>query len=134
MNVKEKKCYFERYFELNKTIKRKILDLERLRSSAEKSTTVLSWLPHGESDRSDIYIKIVELDKEINETIDLFADMRADIEEKISTVQDKTLHDLLTERYINCLKWEQVADKIGRTTPMTKIKLHERALNAVNII
>ena len=58
------------------------------------------------------------------------ASIRSEVEAVIATMEE-TLRDLLTCRYILGWKWEDVAKSIDKTVDMTKIKLHIRALDAV---
>lgn len=134
MTNKEKRCYLQQYTELDKIINQKMHEYERIKSIAEKCTSLVSGMPRGGSyDRTDIYIRLTELNDEINNMIDMYVDMGREIEGAISTVQNETLRDLLIHRYMRGLKWERVAEEIGQTVPMTKIKLHGRALNALNL-
>ena len=54
--------------------------------------------------------KIVDLEKVINEEIDRLVDLKTNIHRTINRLSDVTLRTLLTEYYINCKSWEQVAE------------------------
>lgn len=75
-----------------------------------------------------------EYDDEINRLIDKLCDVKREIKGAICLVDDSVLRELLMCKYIHGLSWEQVAQKIGKTKSMAKIKLHARALSAVETI
>lgn len=72
-----------------------------------------------------------ECDDKINQQIDKLHEVKQEIQDVIDRVDDALLRDLLVYRYICGWKWKRVADKLGKTLSMTKIKLHARALKAV---
>jgi hypothetical protein len=124
----------QRYTNLNKAINNKLLERERLRSLAEKCTSSITGMPRGaRTGRTDIYIRLIEIEDEINEQIDKYADIRTEIEEAINTVNDVTLRALLWYRYLSGFTWDVIALKINKSIPMTRIKLHDRALREVKI-
>lgn len=131
MTAKE---YLNQVPRLDTIIDLKLAQVERLKSLRERVTTIMSDTPKGGGcgDRVvEITNRIWALEEEINRDIDRLVDMRKEREAVIDTVQDATLRDLLTYRYIHGCKWECVAKKIGQTIHMTKIKLHPKALDAI---
>jgi len=58
------------------------------------------------------WVRILD-EKEINEDIDRLVDLKADIIETISQVDDPTGQLLLEMRYINGKTWEEVAMDLG---------------------
>lgn len=133
MNNQEKKRYLQRYTKLNKAIDQRILERDRLRSLAEKCTVAITGVPRGgERDRTDTYIRLAEIESEIDKIIDQYVDMRKEIEAAISTVEDITLQTLLRYRYLNGLTWEKIAVEMNYCWRQI-IRLHGRALQDIKL-
>lgn len=130
----EKKKYLERYIDLNNAINQKLLERDRVRAIAEKCTVTLTDMPRGgSSDRADDYVRLADIDNEIRADINRLTTIKRETEAAINTVQNLTLRRLLWCRHINGWGWARIANGIGKSIHMTKIKLHRRALNAVEI-
>lgn len=113
MTTKE---YLSQAYRLDDEINTKLESLERLKSIAEKMTSVNSGMPHGSSDphsKEDVLIKIADMDAEITADIDRLIDIRADITRTIDKVEDQAQRILLTKRYINHDRWEKIAVDMG---------------------
>jgi DNA-directed RNA polymerase specialized sigma24 family protein len=126
--------YLSRYLDAIKMVQAKSEQITSLRCIATKATTTYSGAPRsaGVQDRiGNIVAHIVDLSREVDGETEQLDIIRGEVETAIGAVEDKTLRDLLTCRYILGWKWEDVAKSIDRTVDMTKIKLHIRALDAV---
>lgn len=126
--------YLSRYLDAIKMVQAKSEQITSLRCIATKATTTYSDAPRsaGVQDRiGNIVARIVDLSREVDGETERLDIIRGEVETAIGAVEDKTLRDLLTCRYILGWKWEDVAKSIDRTVDMTKIKLHIRALDAV---
>jgi len=131
MTSQEKKAWLMRYKELDKEINRELDELTRLKAMCEKVTATYSDVPMRApgkaASKEDVYVRMVDLMDKINRKIDLFVDMRGEIERAIHTVDDPTLRLLLKLRYLDGKKWEQIAVELGYDYRWT-LRLHGRAL------
>lgn len=132
MTTKE---YLSQAYRLDDEINTKLESLERLKSIAEKMTSVNSGMPHGSSDphsKEDVLIKIADMDAEITADIDRLVGLKREIIRKINFVDDQTYRILLYKRYINHERWEEIAVDMGYYLRHIH-ELHEKALNSVEI-
>ena len=74
-------------------------------------------------------LKYAELTAQIDRRIDALIDTKAEILAAINRVDDATLRALLVNRYVNLMRWEQVAISMNYNYPWT-MELHRRALSA----
>lgn len=74
-------------------------------------------------------LKYAELTAQIGRRIDALIDTKAEILAAINRVEDATLRALLVNRYVNLMRWEQVAISMNYNYPWT-MELHRRALSA----
>lgn len=80
-------------------------------------------------DSMKIVDKIIDLQNEINREIDNLVDLKKEIREKINQLTDERYITVLTDYYINCKTWEQVA--ISSNFDLRYVyKLHGRALQS----
>ena len=131
MTTKE---YLSQAYRLDDEINTKLESLERLKSIAEKMTSVNSGMPHGASDphsKEDVLIKIADMDAEITADIDRLVDMRRDITQTINGIDDQTYRIILYKRYINHDRWEKIAVDMNFDIRWVQI-LHGRAISALN--
>jgi len=133
LNSQDKKKWLKRYGALNKEINQKLGELERQKALCMKITTVFSDMPKGGSKtREDSYIRMIEMDEELNKSVDGYVDMRHEIEATINKIEDSTLRTLLRYRYIDGAKWEQIAVDMNYDYSWV-LRLHGSALNALKI-
>ena len=134
MTAKE---YLSQYRYINININNKIAQQERLRELATCVSPSSDGCGHnsGVSDKvGSLCAKIADLDAEINAEIDKLVDVQKDIMQTISRIDDERLRVILTERYIGCKTFEQIADDIHYSYMQT-CRLHGKALSAVqNVI
>lgn len=132
MTKSEVKEYLKSYQTLNQSINQKLDELSRLRALAEKSTSVLSGMSKGFSDREEIYAKMIDLSAEIDGEIDKYVDKRAEIETVIEQVEDEKIKTILKYRYINGLTIEQTAEKMELSEKTIK-RLTDKAVMSLNV-
>lgn len=133
MTNQDKKQWLRRYIDLNRAINQKLGELASLKALCEKATSVMSDMPKGGgSDREDRYIRLVDMRNEINAEIDRYVDLRQEIVDAIRTVPGLTLQTLLKLRYLDDMKWEQIAVDLNHDYRYV-LKLHGRALEAIEI-
>ncbi len=123
-----------------RTIERRVAALRESKIKAYASATnAVSSTRMGYSSR-DNYITgdkktehYAEISAEVDRQIAELEKVRAELMNVIGKVEDDILCALLTEYYINNLKWDEVADRLGYTTRHVA-RLHKRALECVRAI
>ena len=96
---------------INKELMHKLNRLERLRSQAEKVTTVLSATPKGggSGGMSDTACEIADLETEIKRDVERCAQAKNEIKKLISFLPEMQ-RTILSCRYIDCAEWYEVAN------------------------
>ncbi len=133
MTIKEKKEFLKKYQQINNEIDRLLSERERYFALATKITTTYSDKPQSHSNNSKIeeaIEKITMLENKMNEEIFKLTLQREKIEKAISTVNNKTLEELLKRRYINCETWEVIAVNMNYCWQYVH-ELHSKALKAI---
>lgn len=74
--------------------------------------------------------RINKLQARINRKIDKLVDRKEKAMAVIDRIECTTYRALLLYRYINCLKWETIADLMGYTENWVKIDLRQQAIEA----
>lgn len=69
----------------------------------------------------------------LNDKINQLYNIKKEVLEAISEVDNPVYRALLTDRYINFKKWEQIAVDIHHDYYYTRKKLHPRAIQALKI-
>lgn len=105
-----------------------------LRDEATRMSAELSDMPGGGEcrDLDDIVAEMVDLRAELIERIRRANELRKEICDLIHSLEDERLIRLLHLRYVDCLKWEDVAERIG-TDLRYVYRMHGRALQKVTI-
>lgn len=115
-------------------IDNKVQELDRLKVMATKITTTLSLAPgsgSGNQDKlGDAVAKIVDLQREVNQAIDVYVDKKREISSLIERIKDPDQLAVLHKRYIQYKHWEQIACEMGFTY-RNVCYIHGRALQAV---
>lgn len=133
MTNQDKKKWLQRYTELNKAINQISEECERQRALCERITPVYTDMPgRGPHDRTDAYIKLVELQDKANAKIDEYTAMREEIEEAINTISNMSLRTLMRYRYLNGETWEKIAVKMNYSWRNMHY-LHGQALRIIQI-
>lgn len=105
-----------------------------LRDEATRMSAELSDMPGGGEcrDLDDIVAEMVDLRSELIERIRRANQLRKEICDLIYSLEDERLIRLLHLRYVDCLKWEDVAERIG-TDLRYVYRMHGRALQKLTI-
>lgn len=132
MTYNEAKEYLDRGYRAKERIKAKRERIESWRSIAESITTEIkdsvALSPTPSKKVEDCACNIADLQKEIQEEIDELILVEREISEAINQAElNSTLKVLLEMRYLNYLKWEEIAVRLGITFRWT-MTLHKRAL------
>ncbi len=129
MDNEEKKQYLKSYIKCVERENEIIAEIERLRADKMFPSLSLDGMP-SVSGQSDLSQYAAILDEQIaklkQERLDAVKIYR-DIEARITRMDDAEEQRILRLRYIQGLKWEEVADTIGYSWQHTH-KIHARAL------
>ncbi len=109
MTAKE---YLSQYKDLNDSINAKLEQVGELRRKAQTVSSGSSDGAHSSTPRDrigEITVRIVDLEREINEDIDRSIDLQREIRAAIATVPDVRLRTLLEYKYINLLTLDETA-------------------------
>ncbi len=115
MKAKE---YLSQALWLNQRIDNKLEQLERLKAMAMRVTTNLTQekVSGGYNERNPMentIVKIMDLEREVNDEIDKLINLKQEILETISLVDDPMAQLLLEMRYINRRTWGEIAEELG---------------------
>lgn len=132
MTAKE---YLSRYRLINIRINQKIDQQRQLRELATNiSPSAGEGHSGGVADKvGSAVAKIATLEQEINAEIDELIRVKAEIERTISAAADERLRLILIARYINNMRWEQIA-VTQNIEPRWLYRLHGRALREIEKI
>lgn len=125
-----KKQYLLRYRQAEREVRLLMEEKERLLALATKVTPSYSGEAKGSGsgDRMGAAVdKVVQCEEEINEAIDAAVDVRREVIEKILTIPDQTLRQVLRRYYILGMTWEEVAVSMHYSY-MQVCRLHGQAL------
>ena len=130
------KDYLKQAFKLDQKINAKLEQLDMLNELATKCTPTYSLAP-GSSDRQSskveiIVSKIIDLQNEINDSIDKFVDLKTSIYHAINKVEDDDCQMVLEYRYLCFYKWEEIAVKMNIRLRNVHY-IHEKALKMIKI-
>lgn len=132
MTAKE---YLNQAFRLNEFIKSHLKELEQLNSIATSVTFDLDEYVSSGSVKDKVgetVTKIVALQDKINEEIDRLIDLKSEIHTVIEQVEDEDERLLLRMRYIEYMRWEDIASQMHFSL-RNATRLHAVALEHVKI-
>lgn len=128
--IKNAKEYLNQARTLNIEINARQAAADNLREMAEcLSSPSLSEKVKSSSHNSSMNTvdKIVDLEREINESVNKLVDLQKEILRQIENVEKSIERTVLIERYINVREWEEVARIVGYTERQT-LNIHGNAL------
>lgn len=134
--MSDARTYLEQAYRIDQRINSKIEQVASLHNLATKANSTLTDMP-GSPNRNihrmeDIIVKIVDLENEINQDIDMLVDLKTEIMQVIKKVDDLELQTLLEQRYLNFRTWEQIAVDMGYNVRHL-YRMHDKALKAVQV-
>jgi len=133
----EAKEYLQSVKSLDKRIDNKLEQLSHLQALALKVTTHLkpdAAFGGGTHDKvGDSVIRIMELQEEINRSIDEYVDKKIEVMQTIDMVNDPDHVAVLRKRYLEYEPWAQIAEEMGYSH-RNICYIHGRALQAVEAI
>lgn len=130
MTAKE---YLSQAYRLDQRIERKLEDRDRMRAKLVKATAQLTGMPRGAgTDWTDTAVKVMEYEQQIAEEIEELCRVKTEIRAVIDALDDKRYRELLTARYLDQKRWEQIAVDMHYSY-MQVHRLHKEALRAIVI-
>ena len=127
----EKKEYLRSYRRAIRREKDILLEIQRLRLDKMFPSVVNDGMPKG-SHQSDLSDYIANMDEQIEllklerlEKVNIYRD----IEKRIRAMENTDEQDVLRYRYINGLKWDDIAEKMGYCYRRT-LEIHGNALKS----
>lgn len=135
MGAKE---YLSQAMWLDRIINNKLEQKEELESLAQRTTVDISRekVSGGRSTNSpmeDATVKLIDLCNEINDDIDKLVELKKEILETINQVEDFSCQLVLEMRYINNKSWDDVAREMGYDR-RTIFRMHGKALKEIEKI
>ena len=128
MTAKE---YLSQAHRLDQRVNNKLLQIESLRSMAEKVTSSYqdSVVSHTRNVTSleETVIRLMKAENELNQQIDALVDLKNEMLLNISAINNIDLEMLLEKRYLHYLSWEEIARDMGFSVRWVH-SLHTRAL------
>lgn len=127
MTAKE---YLQRAYRLNEKIESNLRLIERLRDMATNITPSLSERVNGgkTGGTAATIEKIVDLQKKVNEETDKLVGILCEIRQTVEAVPDEDEKLLLTLRYVEFMKWEEIMDEM-HFSKRRVMQIHSKALN-----
>lgn len=132
MTTKE---YLSQAYRIDQRINSKIEQINRLHDLATKATSTISETGACNSGNKQqmegVIVKIVDLEREINEDIDMLIEVKKGIMAMIKKVENPEYQTLLELRYL-CLKtWKQIASDMSYDISWVH-RLHNKAIKKLN--
>lgn len=131
MTAKE---YLGQAYRIDQRINSKLEQIASLRELATKATSTLSDTPRNPSRNiqpmESIIAKMIDLENEINNDIDILVDLKREIILVIKTIENPEYQTLLELRYLCFKTWEQIAIEMGYCI-QNAYKMHDRALKSI---
>ena len=132
MAIKE---YLSQAYRIDQRINSKIEQISRLHDLATKATSTISETGVCESGNKqrmeNNIVEIVDLEREINEDIDMLIKIKKKIMAMIKKVENPEYQTLLELRYLCLKKWEQIALEMGYGIDNV-YKMHRKALKSID--
>ena len=126
----EKKSILLEYRAIERRINRLIDEKAAWNAKATATTSSISEMPRsgGGSDKIQTTVeKIIEIEEKLDHEIDALVDLRNRIEAAVEKLEDGRLRDVMRYRYIDGMKWEQIAVEMHYSY-MQVCRLHGKAL------
>ena len=126
----EKKAILLEYRAIERRINRLIDEKAAWNAKATATTSSFSDMPRsgGGSDKIQTTVeKIIEIEEKLDHEIDALVDLRNRIEAAVERLEDGRLRDVMRYRYIDGMKWEQIAVEMHYSY-MQVCRLHGKAL------
>ena len=135
MTYEEKKEWLRRYRKAARLERMKLDEVEQYRTAAEHVTQVLSGMPGGAGDGQALpraVERIMDAMQEANAQVMECQQIRKEVMDAMAQTVDIQDYGILYMRYIDGLKWEHIAVKIGMDGSRV-YRRHRAAVKALDI-
>ena len=134
MTAKE---YLQRGYRINELIESDLREVKRLRDIATSLSSPgfcekVRGGSVGDASYTRTVEKIIALESKIDSEIDELVSVQTEIREVIDKVQNKDEKLLLRLRYVECLRWEEIAEKMSFSLRNLHL-IHIKALKNDNL-
>ncbi len=139
LNARQMKAkqYLKQIYHCNELIQENLAEIENLRvistsiASPDFTKEKVSKTKSSEAPFVDAVNKLVDLEKATDVKMVEILDLRMEIRETIGLIQDANQILVLRYRYIDFMKWEDIAEKMGYYSLKSIHRIHSAALNSV---
>lgn len=125
------KDYLQQAIAIEKKIKTDMRRLEAVKGSLRRRSVIYDLpaaaLSARENASEDPAVRVTDYENYINSEINMLAEVRSDIENKIKCLSDDILREVLIRRYLLYQKWDVIAEEMNYGERYI-YKLHLRAL------
>lgn len=131
------KQYLQQIYRCNELIQENLAEIENLRAmstsiaSPDLTKERVSSTHSHEAPFVNAVNKLVDLEKATDAKMAELLDLRTEIRETISLVEDAKQILVLRYRYIDFMKWEDIAEKMGYYSLKSVHRIHSTALDSV---
>ena len=134
MTYAEKTAWLRRYQESLRREKELALEVERLRTEAQRITPLLTGMPGGgATDKLPRAVEgIIRAQQELDCQVNLCGAVRREVVAAINQVQNTREHEILRRRYLVGQKWEAIAVDMDIDYRWVW-RLHKRAVGNLTI-
>lgn len=132
------KNFLMKAYYMDERINSKLEQVASLNELAIKATSTMSDMPVSPNRNihktEDIIVKILDLQREIQEDANELLNLKQVIRRCIKQVEDPEWQIILEERYLRMVKWEQIATTLNMSMSMRKVfRLHDETLKKIVI-
>lgn len=135
MTYEEKKEWLRRYRKAARLERMKLDEVEQYSAAAKRVTQVLSGMPGGAGDGQALpraVERIMDAMQEANAQVVECQQIRKEVMDAMAQTVDIQDYGILYMRYIDGLKWERIAVKIGMDVSRV-YRRHKAAVKALDI-
>lgn len=130
------KEYLSRLLWIDKRVEDKYLQIEQLRTMAEKTTQILSDMPRNPSAPTSkmeiLVVRMVEMENELAQDIESLLTLKKDATARIEALEDMDLQTVLEMRYLSGMAWAKIEDELSYSKRNVQY-MHEEALAKLDI-
>lgn len=133
MENKEKINYLKQYRSLSMEIDQITKELQRWQDLATRISPSYSDMPHGGgSDKvQTAAVEVAELTDKLNQKLHQAIMVQENIKKLLESLDDIKLRQLMSYRYINGMRWEEIAVRMDFNYRWV-LRLHRKALNQIS--
>lgn len=133
MDNKEKCRYLNQYRIMHIEIDQITKELQRWQDLATRISPSYSDMPHGGgSDKvQTAAVEVAELTDKLNRKLHQAIMVQENIKKLLESLDDIKLRQLMSYRYINGMRWEEIAERMDFNYRWV-LRLHRKALNQIS--